>query len=1073
LAEVGAHRARVAPHGRPALLELQGQIAEAQVLDQLAAVTVVVAQSAIGLSTRRRLAAEAPVAAGGGIGVRNVRFVTVADLARELGESALAAKGRVPLTEAALVGVLRQTLSERSSGVFTEVGEHPATLRAFARTYRELRSVSAATLERAASLNPRSAGVIDACRRAHERLGSTYDDQDLLVGAIASLHADPGVAARQFGAVVCYLLGSIEPMETRLLRAIAEAIPMTMIIGATGDADIDDETIRTARSIADFPITELPITEPPVVLPVASEILSAPSADAEVLVGLRSILEWQQEGIPLGAIAIGFAGSDPYPRLVHEMLASAEIPFNGANVRRLSATAVGRVLLGGFELMDRDWRRDEVVGWLSTAPIRFDGREVPATEWDRVSRQAGIVSGKDAWRERLEQLLSANRELLADFDSRGDDYAVSDARRTRRLMETTSSFLAFMNSLTDRFARVPATWREWARWAQRFLDDTLGTVHVQRTWPTDESEAYTACAQIIGQLGDLDSLDPHPSIHAFRAALIAALDVPAPQTSRFGDGVFVGRVGQLAGHQFDAVLLLGMNDGVFPPSVGDDPLLGDEERASAGDDLVLRKERARADRRDFLAVLHGAQRTVMSFARGDQGNGRVLRPSRWLLDSLGVLAARGNAPSRTLYSSDVEGLGPLPHFRVVESYFAALGAAGEALSGPDWDLRELLSWHQEHRRLAQHPLVSIDIDLACGLLAQRERRSPRFSRFDGHLEGLAIPSPRGGFPLSASGLESYATCPRRYLFSRLFGVDREAPPEDVVRMAPNERGELFHKILERFYEQELARLPEDRISPDQPWQLSDRARLFALADDVFVGFERAGKLGRRVLWLLDRRAILRDLDLFLGQDSEYRRAKRAVPAAAELLFGQEGEAPVQFQLPDGGWIGFRGKVDRVDRLGDDSLMVIDYKSGSNRGFQDLETDPVARGTKLQLPIYSIAARQRFDGRSANAMYWFVTDRGDFKQIEVELGQETEERFASTVQVIVDGIEGGQFPGRPGEERHGYGFENCSYCAFDSICGSDRSRAWERKRGAPTLAAYRALSEGDGSEGDRSEGDEHQ
>src|SRR5580704_19579161 len=123
LAEVGAHRARVAPHGRPALLELQGQIAEAQVLDQLAAVTVVVAQSAIGLSTRRRLAAEAPVAAGGGIGVRNVRFVTVADLARELGESALAAKGRVPLTEAALVGVLRQTLSERSSGVFTEVGE--------------------------------------------------------------------------------------------------------------------------------------------------------------------------------------------------------------------------------------------------------------------------------------------------------------------------------------------------------------------------------------------------------------------------------------------------------------------------------------------------------------------------------------------------------------------------------------------------------------------------------------------------------------------------------------------------------------------------------------------------------------------------------------------------------------------------------------------------------------------------------------------------------------------------------------------------------------------------------------
>ena len=61
--------------------------------------------------------------------------------------------------------------------------------------------------------------------------------------------------------------------------------------------------------------------------------------------------------------------------------------------------------------------------------------------------------------------------------------------------------------------------------------------------------------------------------------------------------------------------------------------------------------------------------------------------------------------------------------------------------------------------------------------------------------------------------------------------------------------------------------------------------------------------------------------------------------------------------------------------------------------------------------------------------------------------------------MVDGIEAGIFPGRPGKSGRG-SFENCRYCDFDAVCPSQRDRERERVRQAPELADYVALSEGD-------------
>ena len=58
---------------------------------------------------------------------------------------------------------------------------------------------------------------------------------------------------------------------------------------------------------------------------------------------------------------------------------------------------------------------------------------------------------------------------------------------------------------------------------------------------------------------------------------------------------------------------------------------------------------------------------------------------------------------------------------------------------------------------------------------------------------------------------------------------------------------------------------------------------------------------------------------------------------------------------------FRGSIDRVDRAGDEQLVVTDYKYSSTRKYDELtQENPTASGTLLQLPIYAVAARDRFD-----------------------------------------------------------------------------------------------------------------
>src|SRR5438445_3649474 len=196
-------------------------------------------------------------------------------------------------------------------------------------------------------------------------------------------------------------------------------------------------------------------------------------------------------------------------------------------------------------------------------------------------------------------------------------------------------------------------------------------------------------------------------------------------------------------------------------------------------------------------------------------------------------------------------------------------------------------------------------------------------------------------------------------------------PEDVMQLAPVDRGSLVHIVLDRFLDE-----ARDHVDAGRPWTDVDRARMRVIAEEEFADAEARGVTGRRLFWERDRRVILGELDAFLAADEAYRADGLARTLATELAFGMPGAAAgaVEVPLGDGRVVRMRGKAARVDRRADDRLVVIDYKTGSSTSYAGLGSDnPGMSGKRLQLPVYAYAARTAYGtpDTEVDAFYWFI------------------------------------------------------------------------------------------------------
>jgi len=1031
-------------YGREAAEALRASIAATKGDDPLAPVTVVVPSNHVGVATRRLLASGVlgPVCTRG-VGLAAVTFVTPYRLAELLGAPLLAGAGRRPVSTPVIAAALRATLGG-DAGVFAPVAGHPATETALVAAYRELRDLSPVALDALALESRRARDVVRLCQDTRARLEPEwYDEEDLMATA-----ADVIAEAGDVGALIVYLPQRLSLHAARLLNASGA----TVVAATTGNAWADADVIVSVGRLGHPQPPGLEI--PPVTTAAGTRILTASDADDEVRAALRAVIDAVRAGTALDRIAVLHASPEPYARLVYERLAAAGIPTNGASVVPLTARVAARVLLGLLALPEGDFRRGDLFAWLAGAPLLHQGKWVPVTAWERLSRDAGIVSGRKDWDDLLTRLAD-DREAAAQEAETDPDAPAWRPERDRTQAERARKLRSFVLALIDDLdtATTARRWSEHAHWAHDQLNSLIGDAEQRRRdrWPRVEAKAAERVESALERLATLDAVEGPVDLEVFTRTLQLELEADLGRVGRFGDGVLVGSVAMGVGLDLDLVIILGLAEGIFPAPVHDDSLLPDYERIAAAGELPLRWERTEGEHRQLLAALAGATRQLLCVPRGDLRRSSTRVPSRW------VLTVASDLDGRRWWSEDLLG-NHRPWLTHIASFDDGLRHLDFPATEQEYRLRSLLS---SPRSCGGFPNPVSDTVLAAGVEMVVARRSDRFTRFDGNLTGLAVVSPAAK-PTSATRLEAWATCPFGYLTHELLGVEAVENPEDRLEIAPTERGSLIHDVLERFIVAVLSRPPGGQPQPDQPWSDADREQLVAIAGQVCATYEARGVTGRPIFWRRDRRRIVADLLRFLDADSRHRRDTSTAPVAAELAFGVRGSAlpAVPLALPDGRAVAFRGRADRVDLAADGTLHVVDYKTGGSFAYKDLSAEnPDLGGRKLQLAVYGQAARANYGTADTEvcAEYWFVSAKGKFKRIGYLVTPEVLDRVGETLATMVKGIEAGVFPNHP-TATVTLPWVECWFCDPDNLGVAELRRHWERKRTDPAVALFAELAE---------------
>jgi ATP-dependent helicase/nuclease subunit B len=200
----------------------------------------------------------------------------------------------------------------------------------------------------------------------------------------------------------------------------------------------------------------------------------------------------------------------------------------------------------------------------------------------------------------------------------------------------------------------------------------------------------------------------------------------------------------------------------------------------------------------------------------------------------------------------------------------------------------------------------------------------------------------------------------------------------------------------------------------------------------------------------ERDQLLRDLDLFL--EYEVRHGTGREPVAFEVAFGgfrgeDEGDElerlgqdePIEIRLGEQEF-KLRGRIDRIDRLGDGAFEVVDYKTGSF--YRPRYAGRFRGGRLLQHALYGLAAaellrRELPEARVTAGTYYFPAAKGGGQRLEIP--HPSRATLAAVVADLLDVAASGAF--LPTHEEG-----DCKFCEFDAVCdGVNRADAGERDR----------------------------
>lgn len=1001
--------------------EFAATVRTAKAEDPLAPVLVVVGSHLQHIYLRRLLARNLTA-------VANVRFVTLMDLAGELSlpEGSAGTTGDrpplplpLPLPDGAHIPLLEQVIAEQRTPAHGTTGlADTGMVHAVAATLRDLREGGIdGPPVRTASRRPWLRALAAMAAAYREALAPFSDTTRRTEQAASATPARVAAAVQRMAPdtaqVLIYGIYDVNALQLRMLEGLARVLPARLFLPWSAAAEpfaFAQQTVDRLRrrGFRLQPLDDGPTPRGP---RATRAVFSCADRQAEIEETVRRVLEDLAAGVPAGGIAVLHRMDPVYDELICGVLDRAAVPHYRSAGQPVRRSTVGRAALNLLQLLYSEPRRGALLELLSLPGIDLGWIETEAADaaltprparWEALSKELGLVKGWD----EFDSVLTFHREHAASGD---DERAAESIAAADELHAVVRALAA-----AARRALEAATWQEHACLFLELLIRFLPAAA--------DSRAMDAIAERVRKLRVLDrAATRRGSVAATAERFRQATETVIRQAIVSGgyfqrSGVFVGNVMSARMLRFRRVYVTGCAERSFPPVIRQDPLLLDDERErinrDAGHDSYLPLKGRRLDEERLLfelACQAAGDRLTLSYPRRGTSSTNVRLPSSFLLEEVGDLAG-GFLSAEALERNAGDWYQRMPA-RI--GYDAA--GAGDALRALDAsDLR----WHVLEQGGGQPAVPAIEplwptIDAVRAHQAARRKRS--FGPFDGIVPaGLVAAHGTLERDLTATALEDFAVCPYRFFLSRVLGIRARGEPEQTLQIAPLQRGNLVHAILDE--------LVQRFVDGTESWTEFLRGADTVLREIMERHFAElpAGVTGLPLSWDLIRDQVATELTGYL--DEEQRRVEGGWrPVAAEHEFQAVPIAAGSRQLR------FAGRIDRIDRSGD-RLRIVDYKTGAAareaaEGYRE--------GRSLQLPVYLHAAAQGQvpDLTACSAELHYVSERAAYARLSLGGAQlAADPRFGEVLAAMAEAIASGAFFYRPGERR-----AHCRWCDFRDIC----------------------------------------
>ncbi len=789
----------------------------------------------------------------------------------------------------------------------------------------------------------------------------------------------------------------------------------------------------------------------------------------EVARRVRNLLD---AGAPPCEIGVLFRDLKPYEKLVQEIFSRFSIPLTFRRGMPLLLSPLARALLLLLRLARDNFQRDDLLSFLRSSYFVF--QDDLCRELDDALCRCGLFSGnKQEWKRAL-LVLSQQLRLQAE-EAGGGRREAGESEKPKQIellsekcFKLLSSFDALIKAKTFHsfFAAYEKVIRKFR--VEEALNDVRDAALLKR-----DRECYAAFINALSFLKTLfQNFDGRGTLHEFYGVLVESLSRDDMASASFDGGVNALNIDDAVGFRFSYVFLPALTENVFPKKQYENPLLKSEER------LLLRRELKRhasfrtlsekylEDPLLFYLSLHCAEKEVfLSYSTMDF-HGRSMVRSRFVDEVLETFQSAESpfALDENLTPVDEKGeLVPVPFVDAAEfqreTVFLTRDEYLSYLTTSIFRLRE----KKEHFPLGldailrekQHPfragvlrLVSlIKTEKERGRFYQEENRKkrteegvagPYAGRFlDADAKKFVSEKFSRGYPVSASFLEAYGTCP--FLFFGKYVLRIHEMEETELEVSPLTEWRFLHDVLHEFF----------RAFPRLKGNAGEEEALLHLFDARWEEWKKKAYLGSESLQIAKYAALKKALRRFYAHESA--RAEGWQWAKDSL----EKEMRRTFAV-DGMDISFYGRADKIEfcQEGDAvCLRVVDFKSGKDAksGANGEKARAEAAGIlSFQLPLYGLLAAEEWEEKTnkkvalvqaeyrairADKKPAFAAPFSDKKpdgkrgRIPVNLMEDSrKQNFLKQTAEQMTRIRDGCFDVTP------YSYEvSCAFCAYKAVC----------------------------------------